>query len=73
MVGGLGVGMSCRPRHLGFDSHQEFLWRVGSCICDLLPRGGSKGPCLGEVSHHQKKFEVAFKLVLYFQNSQFTP
>ena len=25
------------------------------CIHGFLPRGGSKGPCLDEVSHHHKK------------------
>ena len=29
-----------------------FLW-VGSCIRGLLSKGGSKGPCLGEVPCHQ--------------------
>ena len=28
---------------------------MGSCICGLLPNGGSKGPCLGEVKCHKKK------------------
>lgn len=27
-------------------------WPVGSCIRELLPKGGSKGPCLGEVPYH---------------------
>ena len=54
--------MNCRPRHTGFDPHwssfrllDTWFWQVGSCIYGLLPRGESKGPCLGEVPHHKKR------------------
>ena len=30
-------------------------WQVGSCIHGLILRGGSKGPCLGEVFFCHKK------------------
>ena len=29
-------------------------WLMWLCICGFLPRGGSKGPCLGEILHLQK-------------------
>ena len=32
-----------------------WFWQVGSGIYGLLPRGGSKGPCLDEVPHRQKR------------------
>lgn len=32
-----------------------WFWQVGLCIRGLLPRDGSKGPCLSKVPHHQKK------------------
>ena len=32
-----------------------WFWQVGSCICGLLLRDGSKGSCLSKVPHHQKK------------------
>ena len=28
---------------------------MGSCIQDLIPKGGSEAPCLGKVPRHQKE------------------
>ena len=38
-----------------FKSLQVPIWRVGSCICDLLPKGGSKGPALVRLRVIRKK------------------
>ena len=36
-------------------------WRVRLCIRGLLPKGGSEGPCLGEVPCHKKRKNVSEK------------
>ena len=33
-----------------------WFWQVGSCSRGLLPKDGSKGPCLSKVPHHQNFF-----------------
>ena len=40
-------------------------WWVGSCIRGLLPKGGSKGHCLGEVARHIKK-TYSVKLLFWY-------
>ena len=53
--------MRYRPNILGSIPNRSFIglldtqfWQVGSCIHTILSRGESKGPCLGDVSHHLK-------------------
>ena len=55
--------MNCKLRHpygqslldASPRSPNTWLWQVGSCIRRLLSKGGSEGPCLGEVPRHKKK------------------
>ena len=57
---GWRLGMSCRTRRLGFKFPLRaplnyLIHDFGGWVCSLLSKGGSKGPCLGEVPCLKKK------------------
>ena len=45
---------------------------MGSCICDLLSRSGSKGPFLGEVSRHKKNDIGSLESIEHFMDNLYT-
>ena len=67
-LSGWRLGMSCRPRHLGFDPLQEFpqitdtrIWWVGCVSVVYSPKMGPKGPTLSGVPRHLKKKKRFYK------------